>query len=96
MNYDSYLLGLAYFSGVTVELRAAGSDGSGETKRGAARMRIALLERKKTLKKKKNLHDEEDMKLATRQIHFYVQKVRERKVFGRRAYVHARALVFQL
>lgn len=54
MNYDSYLLVLAYFSGVTVELRAAGSDGSGETKQGAARMRIALLERKKTLKKKKS------------------------------------------
>lgn len=53
MNYDSYLLGLAYFSGVTVELRAAGSDGSGETKRGAARMRIALLERKKNIKEKK-------------------------------------------
>lgn len=46
MNYDSYLLWLAYFSSVTAELLAVGSGAGRETKRRIASMNIAFLGRK--------------------------------------------------
>lgn len=73
MNYDSYLLWLAYFSSVTAELLAVGSGGGGETKRRIASMNIAFLERKINKYVKKISLSNRILKIAANHVHFYFQ-----------------------